>query len=121
MSPDLGLPAYESIPKGPRILAGLFQGLAARASGLAIVPVASLAPALQYATIFGIHASLVIDNSLLRFLYVVMMYIAVNFIPLMIYSHNSFFDTLGVSCMSDPIVFFHGCPNCWMRILHRLL
>ncbi|KAF8968787.1 cation transport protein-domain-containing protein [Flammula alnicola] len=55
---DIGLPAYESIPTGPRVIAGLFQGLAARASGFAIVPLASFAPALQ-------------------FLYVVMMYIAV--------------------------------------------
>ncbi|KAJ7863239.1 potassium transporter [Mycena leptocephala] len=46
------------MPKGPRIVDGLFQGLAARASGLAIVPLASSSPALQ-------------------FLYVVMMYIAV--------------------------------------------
>jgi len=44
---DFGLPAYQSIPTGPRILAGLFQGLAVRASGFSIVPVASLAPALQ--------------------------------------------------------------------------
>ncbi|KAJ7166615.1 potassium transporter, partial [Mycena filopes] len=43
---------------GPRVVDGLFQGLAARASGLAIVPLASASPALQ-------------------FLYVVMMYIAV--------------------------------------------
>lgn len=88
---DIGLPAYESIPKGPRILAGLFQGLAARASGLSIVPIASLAPALQYATLFGIHASLVANDFLLRFLYVVMMYIAVNFIPSMKYSHITHF------------------------------
>lgn len=54
ISSDIGLPAYESIPKGPRILAGLFQGLAAWASGLSIVPIASFAPALQYATRFGI-------------------------------------------------------------------
>lgn len=44
---DIGLPAYESISVGPRVVAGLFQGLAARASGFAIVPVANLAPALQ--------------------------------------------------------------------------
>ncbi|KAF8200316.1 potassium transporter [Pholiota molesta] len=55
---NIGLPAYDSIPVGPRVLSGLFQGLAARASGFAIVPVANLAPALQ-------------------FLYVVMMYIAI--------------------------------------------
>ncbi|EDR09603.1 uncharacterized protein LACBIDRAFT_326076 [Laccaria bicolor S238N-H82] len=55
---DIGLPAYDSIPVGPRVIAGLFQGLAVRASGFSIVPIASLAPSLQ-------------------FLYVVMMYIAV--------------------------------------------
>lgn len=44
---DIGLPAYNSIPTGPRIISGLFQGLAARASGFAIVPIANLAPALQ--------------------------------------------------------------------------
>ncbi|THU76561.1 TrkH-domain-containing protein [Dendrothele bispora CBS 962.96] len=55
---NIGLPAYESLSTGARIICGLFQGLAARASGFSIVPIASLAPALQ-------------------FLYVVMMYIAV--------------------------------------------
>lgn len=44
---DIGLPAYEAIPTGPRVIAGFFQGLAARASGFAITPIASLAPALQ--------------------------------------------------------------------------
>jgi hypothetical protein len=44
---DTGLDVYESIPVGPRIVAGVFQGLAARASGLAIVPIAALAPAVQ--------------------------------------------------------------------------
>ncbi|KAJ6615355.1 cation transport protein-domain-containing protein [Mycena sp. CBHHK59/15] len=56
---DIGLPFFESLSRGPRVVDGLFQGLAARASGLAIVPVASASPALQ-------------------FLYVVMMYIAVD-------------------------------------------
>ncbi|ESK82474.1 potassium transporter [Moniliophthora roreri MCA 2997] len=55
---NIGLEAYESLTIGPRIICGLFQGLAARASGFSIVPLASLAPALQ-------------------FLYVVMMYIAI--------------------------------------------
>jgi hypothetical protein len=84
------------IPKGPRILADLFQGLAVRASGLAIVPVASFAPALQYATMFKIHARLVTDDFVLSFLYVVMMYIAVNFISSMKFSHvtHVFFFTL---------------------------
>ena len=44
---DIGLPAYDSISVGPRIFGGLFQGLAARASGFAIFPLASFAPALQ--------------------------------------------------------------------------
>ncbi|EAU87693.2 hypothetical protein CC1G_08729 [Coprinopsis cinerea okayama7 len=55
---DIGIPVYEELPTGTKVIAGLFQGLAARASGFSIVPIASLAPALQ-------------------FLYVVMMYIAV--------------------------------------------
>lgn len=41
-----------------RVVDALFQGLAARASGFAIVPIANMAPALQ-------------------FLYVIMMYIAI--------------------------------------------
>jgi Trk-type K+ transport system membrane component len=56
---NIGLPVIDSIPVWPRITAALFQGLAARASGFAIVPIAETAPALQ-------------------FLYVVMMYIAVS-------------------------------------------
>ncbi|KAF9476894.1 TrkH-domain-containing protein [Pholiota conissans] len=66
---NIGLPAYDAIPVGPRVLAGLFQGLAARASGFAIVPLSNLAPALQ-------------------FLYVVMMYIAVYPVALSIRSTN---------------------------------
>jgi Trk-type K+ transport system membrane component len=57
-SEDIGLPAYDSLSIGARVVDALFQGLAARASGFAIVPVANMAPALQ-------------------FLYVVMMYIAI--------------------------------------------
>ncbi|KAJ3512053.1 hypothetical protein NLJ89_g3746 [Agrocybe chaxingu] len=75
---NIGIPAYESIPTGPRIIAGLFQGLAARASGFAIVPLASFAPALQ-------------------FLYVVMMYIAVYPVALSIRSTNVYEErSLGV-------------------------
>ena len=44
---DIGLPTYDAIPTGPKIIEGLFQGLAARASGFAIAPIANLAPALQ--------------------------------------------------------------------------
>ncbi|KAJ4480978.1 potassium transporter [Lentinula aciculospora] len=54
----IGLEVWTSLSIGPRIVTGLFQGLAARASGFSIVSISSLAPALQ-------------------FLYVVMMYIAV--------------------------------------------
>ncbi|CAA7262705.1 unnamed protein product [Cyclocybe aegerita] len=75
---NIGIPAYESMPTGPRIIAGLFQGLAARASGFAIVPLASFAPALQ-------------------FLYVVMMYIAVYPVALSIRSTNVYEErSLGV-------------------------
>jgi len=51
---DIGLPAYQSIPKGQRVVGSVFQGLAARASGFAIFPLASFAPALQWASF---HAS----------------------------------------------------------------
>ncbi|KAH6904402.1 potassium transporter [Coprinopsis sp. MPI-PUGE-AT-0042] len=75
---NIGLPAYEAIPAGIRVLAGLFQGLAARASGFAIVPLASFAPALQ-------------------FMYVVMMYIAIYPIALSIRSTNVYEErSLGV-------------------------
>ncbi|KDR65851.1 hypothetical protein GALMADRAFT_162346 [Galerina marginata CBS 339.88] len=75
---NIGLPAYESIPTGPRVIAGLFQGLAVRASGFAIVPLASLAPALL-------------------FLYVVMMYIAVYPVALSIRTTNVYEErSLGV-------------------------
>ncbi|KAJ3859022.1 cation transport protein-domain-containing protein [Lentinula novae-zelandiae] len=55
---NIGLEVWTSLSIGPRIVSGLFQGLAARASGFSIVSVSSLAPATQ-------------------FLYVVMMYIAI--------------------------------------------
>ncbi|KAF8153943.1 potassium transporter [Crassisporium funariophilum] len=75
---NIGIPAYESIPKGPRVISGLFQGLAARASGFSIVPIASFAPALQ-------------------FLYVVMMYIAIYPVALSIRSTNVYEErSLGV-------------------------
>ncbi|KAJ7066538.1 potassium transporter [Mycena amicta] len=75
---DIGLPFYKDMPRGPRIIAGLFQGLAARASGLAIIPLASSSPALQ-------------------FLYVVMMYIAVYPVAMTIRSTNVYeSESLGV-------------------------
>ncbi|KAJ7788931.1 potassium transporter [Mycena olivaceomarginata] len=75
---DRGLPFFEEMAKGPRIVDGLFQGLAARASGLAIVPLASASPALQ-------------------FLYVVMMYIAIYPVAMTIRSTNVYeSESLGV-------------------------
>ncbi|KAF7302800.1 Potassium transporter [Mycena kentingensis (nom. inval.)] len=75
---DIGLPFYQAIPEGPRVVAGLFQGLAARASGLAIVPLASSSPALQ-------------------FLYIIMMYIAVYPIAMTVRSTNVYeAESLGV-------------------------
>ncbi|KAJ2931924.1 hypothetical protein H1R20_g5183, partial [Candolleomyces eurysporus] len=75
---NIGIPAYESIPAGVRVLAGLFQGLAARASGFSIVPLSLMAPALL-------------------FLYVVMMYIAIYPVALSIRSTNVYEErSLGV-------------------------
>lgn len=44
---DIGLDVTESLPVGTRLADGLFQGLAARASGLGIVGISSLAPSMQ--------------------------------------------------------------------------
>ncbi|KAF7345041.1 Potassium transporter [Mycena venus] len=75
---DTGLPFFEEMAKGPRIVDGLFQGLAARASGFSIIPVASASPALQ-------------------FMYVVMMYIAVYPVAMTIRSTNVYeVESLGV-------------------------
>ncbi|KAF7373247.1 Potassium transporter [Mycena sanguinolenta] len=75
---DAGLPFFEQMAKGPRIVDGLFQGLAARASGFSIVPLASASPALQ-------------------FLYVVMMYIAIYPVAMTIRSTNVYeSQSLGV-------------------------
>ncbi|KAF9502096.1 TrkH-domain-containing protein [Pleurotus eryngii] len=75
---NIGLPAFETISQGPRVLAGLFQGLAARASGFSIVPIANLAPAIQ-------------------FLYAVMMYIAVYPVAMSIHATNVYEErSLGV-------------------------
>ncbi|KAJ3811574.1 potassium transporter [Lentinula aff. lateritia] len=74
----IGLEVWTSLSIGPRIVSGLFQGLAARASGFSIVSVSSLAPAVQ-------------------FLYVVMMYIAVYPVALSIRSTNVYEErSLGV-------------------------
>ncbi|KZT38268.1 TrkH-domain-containing protein [Sistotremastrum suecicum HHB10207 ss-3] len=55
---DTGLAVTQSLPLGQRVVDGLFQSLAVRASGFSIVNLSALAPSVQ-------------------FLYVVMMYIAV--------------------------------------------
>ncbi|KAK4162301.1 cation transport protein-domain-containing protein [Cladorrhinum sp. PSN259] len=55
---NLGNPAIESIPRGPRVLDGLFQALAVRSGGFYVVPITSVYIGLQV-------------------LYVIMMYISV--------------------------------------------
>ncbi|KAK0433448.1 potassium transporter [Armillaria borealis] len=75
---NTGLEFYDAMSTGAKIVSGLFQGLAARASGFSIVPLASIAPALQ-------------------FLYVVMMYIAVYPVAMSIRSTNTYEEgSLGV-------------------------
>ncbi|KZV91059.1 TrkH-domain-containing protein [Exidia glandulosa HHB12029] len=75
---DIGLPVTESLPPGARVLAGLFQGLAARAAGFAIVNIGALAPAVI-------------------FLYIVMMYIAVFPVAMSIRSTNVYEEkSLGI-------------------------
>jgi Trk-type K+ transport system membrane component len=56
---DTGLPILHDLPIFPRITTALFQGLAARTSGFAMVNIALLAPAMQV-------------------LYVVLMWVAVS-------------------------------------------
>ncbi|KAJ3570181.1 hypothetical protein NP233_g4576 [Leucocoprinus birnbaumii] len=73
-----GLSVYESLPVAVRVIGGLFQGVAVRASGFSMFPLASMAPALL-------------------FLYVVMMYIAVYPIAMSIRSTNVYEErSLGV-------------------------
>ncbi|KAK0430810.1 potassium transporter [Armillaria borealis] len=75
---NTGLEFYDSMSTGAKIVSGLFQGLAARASGFSMVPLASVAPALQ-------------------FLYMVMMYIAVYPVAMSIRSTNIYEEgSLGV-------------------------
>lgn len=45
---DIGLDVTESLPPWTRVVAGLFQSFAVRASGFPIVSIASLAPSFQY-------------------------------------------------------------------------
>ncbi|KAL1746627.1 cation transport protein-domain-containing protein [Schizophyllum fasciatum] len=75
---NAGLPFYTALPAAERAVSGLFQGLAARASGFPIVSLTDIAPALQ-------------------FLYVIMMYIAVYPVALSIRSTNVYEErSLGV-------------------------
>ncbi|KAK0462222.1 potassium transporter [Armillaria novae-zelandiae] len=75
---NTGLEFYDTMPTGVKIVSGLFQGLAARASGFAMVPLASIAPAIQ-------------------FLYMVMMYIAVYPVAMSIRTTNTYEEgSLGV-------------------------
>ncbi|KAG7447157.1 TrkH-domain-containing protein [Guyanagaster necrorhizus] len=81
---NTGLEFYDAMSTGAKIVTGLFQGLAARASGFTIVPLASIAPALQ-------------------FLYVVMMYIAVYPVAMSIRSTNTYEEgSLGV--FEEPLL-----------------
>ncbi|BGP36458.1 hypothetical protein JCM10449v2_000359 [Rhodotorula kratochvilovae] len=66
---DLGNKVIEELPVNTRVIDGLFQAFAVRAAGFSIVPLASVAPALQL-------------------LYVIMMYIAVYPIAVSIRSTN---------------------------------
>lgn len=50
---DIGNPAIESIPLGIRFVAGLLQGIAVRAAGFGIVPIALLAPAVKYVSLIA--------------------------------------------------------------------
>ncbi|KAF5377172.1 hypothetical protein D9615_006433 [Tricholomella constricta] len=79
---DLGLPIFKELPIAPRVIIGLFQGIAVRASGLTIIVIGNLAPAVQ-------------------FLYVVMMYIAVYPVGMCIRATNVYEErSLGI--FEDP-------------------
>ncbi|KAI0761664.1 TrkH-domain-containing protein [Trametes elegans] len=75
---NIGLDVTESLPPGTRVVAGLFQSFAVRASGFSIVSIASLAPSFQ-------------------FLCIIMMYIAIYPVALSIRSTNVYEEkSLGV-------------------------
>ncbi|KAF9268582.1 TrkH-domain-containing protein [Marasmius fiardii PR-910] len=75
---DIGNPQIEQIPLGTRFLAGFLQGVAVRAAGFGIVPLAALAPGVKV-------------------LYVVMMYISVYPIAMSVRSTNVYEEqSLGV-------------------------
>ncbi|KAF5393461.1 hypothetical protein D9757_000476 [Collybiopsis confluens] len=75
---DIGTPTIEAIPVGVRILAGLFQAIAVRAAGFAIVTISALAPGVKV-------------------LYVIMMYISVYPIAMSVRSTNVYEEqSLGI-------------------------
>jgi len=75
---NLGLPVLKELPVGTRVIAGLFQGIAVRASGLTIVVMGALAPSVQ-------------------FLYLVLMYIAVYPVGMCIRATNVYEEqSLGI-------------------------
>ncbi|KAI0344047.1 TrkH-domain-containing protein [Trametopsis cervina] len=75
---DIGLPVTDNLPPGSRVVAGLFQSFAVRASGFSIVSLSSLAPSFQ-------------------FLCIIMMYIAVYPVAMSIRSTNVYEErSLGV-------------------------
>ncbi|TFK74624.1 TrkH-domain-containing protein [Pluteus cervinus] len=75
---DIGNPIIEAIPLGTRFIDGLLQGVAVRAAGFGIVPLASLAPSV-------------------KILYLVMMYISVYPIAMSVRSTNVYEEqSLGV-------------------------
>ncbi|KAF9458719.1 cation transport protein-domain-containing protein [Collybia nuda] len=75
---NTGLESFDSLPVASRVILGLFQGIAVRASGLTIISIGTLAPALQ-------------------FLYVVLMYIAVYPVAMCIRATNVYEEkSLGV-------------------------
>lgn len=75
---NIGLPAFEALPIGTRVVTGIFQGVAARASGFQVVSLAPLAPALQ-------------------FLYAVLMYIAIYPVALCVRATNVYEErSLGI-------------------------
>jgi Trk-type K+ transport system membrane component len=61
---DIGTASIEALPVGVRIVSGLFQSIAVRAAGFAIVNVGALAPAVQF--LYIIMMSVFLAFSLLR-------------------------------------------------------
>ena len=45
---DIGNPVLDEIPTGVRVIDGLIQATCVRAAGFAMVPLAALAPAVQF-------------------------------------------------------------------------